>query len=365
MAERVLNFGAGPAALPVEVLREAQRDLLAVPGLGMSALEVSHRSAWFAGVLEEAEEHLRVLLGIPATHRVVFCQGGASQQFAMVAMNLAGAPTADYIVTGAWGAKAAHEAGRLRDVRVAWTGEAEGFVRTPTDAELEEVLASEAAYVHLTSNETIQGVAYARDPQLATAGTLVADMSSDLLSRPVDGARYGVIYAGAQKNLGPAGVTVVVVRDDLAAGAPGGLPSMLDYRTYTEHDSLYNTPPVFAIYVLMLVGRWLRTTASDLATQHATNRAKAGLLYDAIDGSEGFHRGHAAPQSRSLMNVTWRLPTEDLERAFLAEAAAEGMVELRGHRSVGGIRASLYNAMPLAGAEALASFMRAFAAAHG
>ena len=222
-----------------------------------------------------------------------------------------------------------------------------------------------APYVHITSNETIQGVAFADDPALTLAVPIVADMSSDLLSRPVDVERYGLIYAGAQKNAGPAGVTIVIVRDDLLATIPDGLPAMLDYRTFVDHGSLFNTPPVFAIYVLMLVTRWLREDAGGLEPQHRINRQKASTIYDVIDGSDGFYRGHASAGSRSLMNVTWRLPTDELDRRFIDEAAEADLKELRGHRSVGGIRASLYNAMPQAGADALAAFMRAFAQRNG
>jgi phosphoserine aminotransferase len=364
MTERTFNFSAGPATLPLPVLEEAQRDLRALPGVGASPLEVSHRSPWFRGVIEEAESNLRELLGVPDTHRVLFCQGGASMQFSMVAMNLlrgAGGP-AEYVITGAWGTKALAEARREGESRAAWSGEDDGYVTVPSPAELTASLGTGAAYAHVTTNETIQGVEFPDDPRAPEGVPLVADMSSDFCSRPVDVSRYGLIYAGAQKNAGPAGVTVAIVRDDVLARVPDGLPTMLDYRTYAEHGSLYNTPPVFSIYVLMLVTRWLRHEVGGLDAQRTTNRAKAGLLYDVIDGSGGFYAGHARPEARSLMNVTWRLPSEALERAFVAEAAEAGMVELKGHRSVGGIRASLYNAMPIEGAEALASFMTVFAA---
>ncbi len=297
----------------------------------------------------------------------MFCQGGATQQFSMVAMNLApqGPAPPDYVVTGAWGAKAAAEAARLRSTRIAWTDEDDGFIRVPDTDELASTIAADASYVHLTTNETIHGVEFPDDPAISVDAPLVADMSSDFLSRPVDVPRYGLIYAGAQKNAGPAGVTVVIVRDDLLADIPDGLPSMLDYRTFTEHDSMFNTPPVFSIYVLMLVTRWLRDDVGGLEAQHRINQAKAAAVYATIDASDGFYRGHAQPDARSLMNATWRLTSEALEQRFLAEAAEAGLHELRGHRSIGGIRASLYNAMPLAGAEALAAFMRAFAQRNG
>jgi len=366
MTARTYNFSAGPATLPIAVLAEAQRDLHALPGVGAGPLEVSHRSPWFREVIGQAEANLRQLLAIPDTYHVLFCQGGASLQFSMVAMNLlrgTGRP-AGYVITGAWGNKALAEAAKEGDARTIWSGADDGFVTVPSARELASAVSADAAYAHVTTNETIQGVEFSEDPPALVSVPLVADMSSDFCSRPVDVGRYGLIYAGAQKNAGPAGVTVVIVRDDVLAAAPRGLPTMLDYRTYAEHGSLYNTPPMFSIYVLMLVTRWLLDDVGRLEAQRATNRAKAGLVYEAIDASGGFYRGHARPEARSLMNVTWRLPHEDLERAFIAEAAGAGMSELEGHRSVGGIRASLYNAMPLDGARALADFMTAFATRH-
>lgn len=361
-----MNFSAGPGALPLSVLERVQRDLVSLPGVGASALEVSHRGSWFTSTIEEAEANLRELLTIPDTHRVVFCQGGATMQFSMVPMNLLRGATdpAWYVVTGSWGTKALKEAEREGSARIAWTGKEEGFVRVPDTDELREVLAGEAPYVHITTNETIQGVEFTDTPTVPDATPLVADASSDFLSRPVDVARYGLLYAGAQKNAGPAGVTVAIVRDDLLARIPAGLPTMLDYRSYVEHGSLYNTPPVFSIYVLMLVTRWLRDEIGGLGEMRDRNRAKAALLYDEIDAAPGFYRGHAEPGSRSLMNVTWRLPTEELEAAFVAEAREGSMVELKGHRSVGGIRASIYNAMPREGVERLAGFMRDFRSRH-
>jgi phosphoserine aminotransferase len=367
MSDRSFNFSAGPAALPTSVLEQAQRDLVVLPGVGASPLEVSHRGAWFKDVIAEAEANLRWLLVIPDSHHVVFCQGGATQQFAMVAMNLSArsATPPDYVVTGSWGARAAAEAVRLGDARIAWTDEDEGFVRVPDPGALAEAAALRAPYLHITTNETIHGVEFPTDPTSGNGVPLVADMSSDLLSRPVAVERYGVIYAGAQKNAGPAGVTIAIVRHDLLEDIPDGLPSMLDYRTFVEHGSMFNTPPVFAIYVVLLVTRWLRDEVGGLAAQEGINREKAASLYTVIDASDGFYRGHAQPGSRSLMNVTWRLPTEDLDERFVAEAAAEDLRELKGHRSIGGIRASLYNAMPRAGVDALASFMRGFLDRNG
>ena len=366
MTDRVFNFSAGPAVLPQPVLEEAQRHVLGIEGLGMSALEISHRSAWFSDVIGEAEANLRLLLAIPPNYRVVFCQGGATLQFSMVAMNfLRGTgKAADYVVTGSWGSKAVKEAEKEGEVRVAWTDTSNGFRRVPSDLELSEALAANAAFVHITANETIQGVEFPGTPVVPEGVDLFCDMSSDFLSRPVDVGSYGLIYAGAQKNAGPAGVTIAIIREDLLERIPAGLPIMLDYRTFTEHGSLYNTPPVFSILVLMLVTRWLRDDVGGLDKQLDHNRAKASALYEAIDAGEGFYRGHADPGSRSLMNVTWTLPTPELEKRFVAEAAGEGMIELKGHRSVGGIRASVYNAMPLEGAGTLARFMAAFRTAN-
>ena len=366
MSHRVFNFAAGPAVLARPVLEAAQRHVLGIEGLGVSALEVSHRSAWFMDVIQEAEANLRELLTISPTYRVVFCQGGATLQFSMLAMNfLRGTGrTADYIITGSWGSKAVKEAGKEGDVRTAWTDEPNGFRRVPIHDELSGALSPDAAFVHITENETIQGVEFPTTPTTPTGVPLFCDMSSDFLSRPVDVDRYGLIYAGAQKNAGPAGVTVAIIREDLLEGIPDGLPIMLDYRTFTEHGSLYNTPPVFSILVLMLVTRWLLDDVGGVEKQLDHNRRKASALYDVIDSSNGFYRGHADPASRSLMNVTWRLPTPELEQRFVAEAAADGMIELKGHRSLGGIRASFYNAMPMEGAEMLARFMLAFRAAN-
>ena len=365
MTERIVNFSAGPGALPLPVLQEAQANLVSLPGVGASALEVSHRGAWFLGVIEEAEANLRALLDIPSSHRVLFIQGGATMQFSMVAMNLprSGQRHADYVVSGTWGAKALAEAVRAGPTRLAWTGKDEGYTRVPGTEELLESIDADPAYVHVTTNETIQGVEYPDTPIVPDRIPLVADGSSDFLSRPIDIGRYAVLYAGAQKNAGPAGVTVAIVREDVLARVPDRVPTMLDYRTYADHESLYNTPPVFSIYVLMLVTRWLRDEIGGLEAMLEQNRAKAAMVYDLLDTLPDIYRGHADRDSRSLMNVTFRLPTEDLERRFVAEADAAGMVGLKGHRSVGGIRASIYNAMPLAGVERLTAFMRAFASA--
>lgn len=364
MSERVVNFAAGPATLPVSVLKQAQRDLLALPGLGVSPLEISHRSPWFLDVIDEASENLRDLLDVPATHRIIFCQGGATQQFSMVPMNLlrGSGLTAEHVVTGTWGERAAREGEKEGDVRIAWTGAEQGFRRVPDAGEWRA--SPDAAYLHLTSNETIEGVEWSEMPPAPDDVPLVADVSSNFLSRPFEVSRFGLLYAGAQKNAGPAGVAIVIVREDLLTRVPSRLPTMLDYRTYVEHDSLYNTPAVFAIYIVTLVTRWLRDEVGGLAEQERRNRAKAALLYDAIDNSDGFYSGHADRGSRSLMNVTFRLPSDELDMRFVAEATSRGLVELKGHRTVGGIRASIYNAMTIDGVEALAGFMREFASAH-
>lgn len=360
---RAWNFSAGPATLPLPVLEHARRELLELPGAGASVLEISHRSRAFEAIVEEAEANLRELLGVPSTHRVLFLQGGASLQFAMAPMNLlpAGA-TAEYVLTGSWSRKALAEAERLGRARVVWDGADGGDATVPDLGAL--ALDPDAAYLHVTSNETIQGVQLPDGFEPEGGAPLVCDASSDFLSRPIPVERYGLLYAGAQKNAGPAGLTIVLIREDLLERIPPGLPTMLDYRTHVEHGSLYNTPPTFAIYVFLLVTRWLRDEIGGLERMHARNREKAALLYGAIDASEGFYRGHAAREARSLMNVTFRLPSEELERTFLAEAAEHGLLGLAGHRSVGGIRASIYNAMPLEGVRALRDLMDDFRARH-
>jgi phosphoserine aminotransferase len=360
---RIHNFGAGPAALPLPVLEQAQAELLDYAGTGMSVMEMSHRSKAFEGIIASAEADLRLLLGLRSEHAVLFLQGGASLQFAMVPLNLrpAGA-SADYVLSGHWSKAALKEAQKGGRARVAGSSEPTGFDRVPQQGELD--LDASAAYLHITSNNTIYGTQWAIDPEPPTGVPLVCDASSDALSRPIDVARYGLVYAGAQKNLGPAGVTIAIVRRELLERTPGGLAAMLDYRLQAESRSLYNTPPTFAIYVVGLVLRWLLATGG-LAEAARRNEAKAGLLYAAIDGSGGFYRGHAQPGSRSRMNVTFRLPSEELEAAFLKEAQAEGLDGLKGHRSVGGLRASIYNACPEESVAALAGFMDAFRKRRG
>jgi len=358
---RIFNFAAGPAVLPLPVLEEAQRDLVALPGVGMSVMEISHRSKVFDEIIQGAEADFRSLAGVPDGYHVLFLQGGASTQFSMVPMNLLGAgATADYIVTGSWGKKAVKEAKKVGTVNIAATTEAENFARIPRQDELK--LTPGAAYVHMTSNNTIFGTEWKGVPAVGTV-PLVCDASSDILSGPIDVAKYGLIYAGAQKNLGPSGVTLVVVRDDLARKGADTLPTMLNYATHVENKSLYNTPPVFGIYILRLVLKWLVANGG-LTAMAKVNERKAGKLYAEIDRS-GFFRGHAAKDSRSLMNVTFRLPSEELEQKFIKEATAAGFSGLKGHRSVGGLRASIYNAFPEDGIDALVAFMQDFEKKNG
>jgi phosphoserine aminotransferase len=356
MTERIHNFSAGPAVLPVSVLQEAQRDMLSLPGVGMSVMEISHRSKTFDEIVGRADSGLRELLGIPENYHLLFLQGGASLQFSMVPMNfLPPDGSADYIITGSWGKKALKEARRAGAVNVAATMADGGFTRVPANGELS--LDQKAAYVHITTNETIEGVEWKKEPDVGEV-PLVADASSDILSHPIPVDKYGLIYGGAQKNMGPSGVTLVIIRDDLLKRIPDGLHTMLDYRTHVDNKSLYNTPNTWGIYIISLVGKWLLEKGG-LEAMHRENEAKAQLIYDAIDATE-FYRGHADTDSRSLMNVTFRLPSEELEKKFAAEATAQGLDGLKGHRSVGGIRASIYNALPLAAVQALVAFMKEF-----
>jgi len=362
MTERIFNFAAGPAVLPEAVLQEAQRDLLALPGVGMSVLEISHRSKTFEAIIDGCEADLRALANVPASYKVLFLQGGASLQFSMVPMNILPAGgKADYILTGSWSKKAVTEAKKVGTVQIAASTEAENFSRIPQPSEIRAD--PEAAYLHFTTNNTIFGTEWEKEPE-AGAVPLVADASSDIFSRPIDVSKYALIYAGAQKNLAPAGVTLVIIRDDMLARSPKNLPTMLDYNTHAKEKSLYNTPPVFTIYVMRLVMKWL-VAQGGLEAIGRRNAEKAGLLYAAIDGSGGFYKPHAQPGSRSNMNVAFRLPSEDLEKTFVAETKANGIDGLKGHRSVGGIRASIYNAFPKAGVEALVSFMKDFAKKSG
>jgi len=362
MTERIFNFSAGPAVLPLPVLEQAQREMLSLAGVGMSVMEISHRSQTFDDIHQSAKQGLRDLLGIPDNYHVLFLQGGASLQFSMIPINLlpAGGGSADYVITGSWGKKALKEAKKQGAVSIAADMADSRYTRVPEAHELK--LDPRAAYVHITTNETIEGVEWQTEPETGDV-PLVADASSDICSRPMDVTKYALIYAGAQKNLGPSGVTLVIIRDDLLQRIPAGLHTMLDFRTHAENDSLYNTPNTWGIYILDLVCKWLKEQGG-LAAMHRENQAKAQLIYDAIDATD-FYRGHAAREARSLMNVTFRLPSEELERQFAKEATAAGLDGLKGHRSVGGIRASIYNAFPRAGCEALVEFMREFGRKNG
>jgi len=358
---RVYNFSSGPAVLPVPVLEEIQRDMMALPGVGMSILEISHRSAAFEAILARAEADIRALAAIPSSYKVLFLQGGASTQFSMVPMNLltAGA-TADYIDAGSWGDKAIKEAKKVGTVNIAASTKGENYSRVPLQSELK--LTPGAAYVHVTSNNTIEGTEYKSLPEVGDV-PLVNDTSSDMFSRPLDIARHGLIYSGAQKNLGPSGVTLVIIREDLLARSQKSLPTMMNYAIQAENGSMYNTPPTFAVYTLGLVMKWL-IAQGGLAAIAAINERKAAKLYAEIDRS-GFYRGTAHKDCRSLMNVTFRLASEDLEKLFVKESTAAGLDGLKGHRSVGGMRASIYNAFPEPGIDDLVAFMREFERTHG
>jgi phosphoserine aminotransferase len=362
VTERIYNFAAGPAVLPVPVLEEAQRDLMSLPGVGMSILEISHRSKCFDEIIQTTEANLRKLLAIPEGYRVLFLQGGATLQFSMIPMNiLPKGGRADYVNTGSWAKAAIAEARKVGTVQIAASTEEGNFSHVPAQADLK--LDPDAAYLHYTGNETIGGVEWPAPPNAGKV-PLVCDASSHFLSRPLDVGKHAIVYAGAQKNAGPSGVTMVIIRDDMLARTPPGLPVMLDYRHMAEHKSLYNTPPVFCIYIVGLVCKWL-TSLGGLEAVERMNREKAKLIYDAIDGSGGYYRGHAKPGSRSHMNVTWRMGSEELENLFAKDATKARLDGLKGHRSVGGLRASIYNAFPKDGVEALVAFMKDFQQKHG
>jgi phosphoserine aminotransferase len=357
---RVFNFSSGPAALPEPVLRQAAAEMLDWQGSGMSVMEMSHRGKEFMSIHAQAQALLRELLAIPANYKVLFMQGGAIGENAIVPMNLIGRTgRADYIVTGDWSAKSAKEAGRYGKVNVAASAEGSNYTEVPPQAAWN--LDPGASYVHICSNETIRGVEFHWTPDTGKV-PLVADMSSNILSRPIDVSRYGLIYAGAQKNMGPSGLTVVIVREDLLGHALAATPSAFNYQIQSENDSMYNTPPTYAIYIAGLVFGWLKAQGG-LAAIERHNRDKAAILYDCLDRS-GFYRNTVAREDRSLMNVTFRLKDESLDEAFLQGAQARGMVQLKGHRSVGGMRASIYNAMPLEGVQALVAYLEEFEAGH-
>ena len=360
MPDRIYNFSPGPATLPYEVLVQAAKDIVNFNDKGIGLIEMSHRSKEFIQVVDECEALLRELLSIPQNYKVLFLQGGASTQFAMVPMNLLGpGKTACYLNTGTWAKKAIKEAKLFGTVDVAYTSENTNFDRVPLPAEY--TIQTEAEYLYFVSNNTIFGTQFHSMPE--TDKVMVCDMSSDILSRPIDVSRFGLIFAGAQKNMGPAGCTVVIIREDLLDRTPENIPTMFRYRTHADKGSMFNTPPCFAIYVIGLVLHWLKKIGG-LSAMAEMNRAKAALLYQAIDSSS-FYRGHAQEESRSLMNITFNLPTQELEAKFIREATAQSLDGLKGHRSVGGCRASIYNAFPYEGVEKLVNFMEEFARDNG
>ncbi|MGI6294641.1 MAG: 3-phosphoserine/phosphohydroxythreonine transaminase [Armatimonadota bacterium] len=357
---RVYNFNAGPAALPLEVLTKAQAELTDLGGSGMSVMEMSHRSKEFQAIVDSAEAKVRSQMGISDDYSVLFLQGGASLQFAMIPMNLLGeGQTADFIDTGSWASKAIKEAKIAGNVNVAWSGKEENYVRVPKQSELK--LTDGAAYVHICSNETIGGIRYPQFPK--TDAPLIADMSSEIMSRVIDVNQFGLIYAGAQKNLGPSGLVLVIIRKDLIERTPDSVPIFLRYKTHAEGGSLYNTPNTWGIYILKLVMEWMESLGGVAAVQKI-NEDKAAALYSTIDSSD-FWRSPVAKEDRSIMNVVWRLPSEELEAEFVSQAKNAGMIGLKGHRSVGGIRASIYNAVPREAVDALTAFMKDFEKKNG
>lgn len=362
MSKRAYNFNAGPAALPLEVLERAQAEFVDFRGTGMSIMEMSHRGAVYESVHNEAQERFLALLGNPEGYKVLFLQGGASTQFAMIPMNFLGqGQQANYVMTGSWATKAYKEAKLIGETHIAASTEEDNYMSIPKLSDIS--LSDNPAYLHITSNETIGGTQYKEFPDTGSV-PLICDMSSDILSRPFDINQFGLIYAGAQKNLGPSGVTVVIAKEELIADSPKHLPTMLRYNTHVSNNSLYNTPPSFGIYMINEVLKWIEEQGG-LEGMHNHNRKKASLLYNMIDGSEGFYRGCADEASRSDMNVTFRLASEELEKEFIKASEQEGFVGLKGHRSVGGLRASIYNAAPLESCQALVDFMKHFKQTRG
>ncbi|MCW5936911.1 MAG: 3-phosphoserine/phosphohydroxythreonine transaminase [Fimbriimonadaceae bacterium] len=357
---RTYNFSAGPGVMPVPVLERAKEEMLDWRGSGMSVMEMSHRGKNFLKIAEESESAVRRLMGVPDNYKVLFLQGGASLQFTMLAMNFLRGGKADYIVTGSWGEKAIAAANLEGEARLLWSGKEGKYTSAPDLGSLD--ISADARFLHTTLNETIQGVDYLADPTVAK--DVVCDMSSCIASRPFDVSRYAMVYAGAQKNLGPSGVCLVLLREDMLELVPAGLPPMLDYKVQVENDWMYNTPPCWGAYMIGLVcEHWLEFGGLEAVGKH--NEAKAKVIYDAIDGSGGFYKPHAVEKNRSRMNIPFVLPSDELTDKFLKEAQANNMVELKGHRSVGGCRASVYNAFPLEGCRDLASFMGDFAAKNG
>lgn len=362
MEERVYNFSAGPAVLPVSVLKKAQEELLCLPGCGASILEISHRSKQFGEILAQTKANVRELLNVPENYQILFLQGGALTQFATIPMNVIRNTnkSADYVVTGTWSKKAASEAKTQGKVNVIWDGKDERYVRKPTDAELKT--SADAAYCYICANETIEGIQWQTEPNVDLP--LVCDASSEIFSRPVQMEKYGILYGCAQKNAGPAGVTLMIMRDDFVEMSGDDLPSMLSYKKLAASDSMLNTPPTFGIYIMKLVTEWLKEEGG-LQAMRDKNVEKAQLLYDVIDASNGFYRVHGNKEYRSFMNVSFRLPSEELDKKFQAEAKELNLTSLGGHRSVGGERASIYNAMPREGVVALRDFMVDFAKKNG
>ena len=359
MVDRVYNFSPGPATLPVEVLEQASKDVVNFKETGIGLIEMSHRSKEFMAVADEAEQLLRELMDIPDNYKVLFLQGGASSQFYMIPMNLLGSEKkATYLNTGTWSKKAIKEAKLFGEIEVAYSSEEQTFNRVPEQSEY--TISDDSEYLYFVSNNTIYGTQFPEFPQ--TDKMLVSDMSSDILSRKIDVSKFGLIFAGAQKNMGPAGVTIVIIREDLLERTPENTPTMLSYKTHADKGSMFNTPPCFAIYGVGEVLKWLKKQGG-VAAMEAINIEKAGILYDCIDGTD-YYRGHAEKESRSLMNIPFNLPTPELETQFIAEAAKIGLSGLKGHRSIGGCRASIYNAFPKKGVEKLVAFMKEFEAAN-
>lgn len=359
--QRVFNFSAGPAVLPVPVLEQIRDEMLCYSDAGASVLEISHRSSHFTSILNDAKARLADLLSVPDTHEILFLQGGSRLQFSMIPMNLLrGKPSADYIVTGSWGKKAVGEAQKEGTVNIAWDGKESNYNRRPTTTDLK--LDANSSYVYYCSNETIQGVQFLDEPEVGEV-PLICDASSDFMCRPLPVDRYGMIYACAQKNAGPSGVTVVIVRKDLLEYGSDDLPGYCNFKQHADNNSTFNTPPTFAIYVVGLVAKWLQDEGG-LAAIEARNREKSGWLYEVIDAGD-FYTGHAEKDSRSIMNVTFTLPNDELQAKFLEEASKQDLCNLKGHRSVGGIRASIYNAMPVEGVQALRDFMVNFQQQNG
>ncbi len=356
MKNRIVNFSAGPAALPPFVLQQAQQDIINFKHSGMGIMEISHRSQDFIALGDEIRQNMRQILAIPKNYTILFLQGGASSQFFMIPMNLLKkGETATYLNTGVWSGKAIQEARRIGDISIGFSGEKENFSRVPQQKEFN--IEDKAKYLYYTSNNTIFGTQYHYTPQAKVP--LVCDMSSDIFSRPVDIEKYGIIFAGAQKNIGTAGVTVVIIREDLLEEAPKELPTMLQYRVHAKKDSLFNTPPTFSIYIMGEVLKWIKNQGG-ISTIEQKNQDKAALLYQTIDTSDGYYRGHAKKDSRSLMNVSFTLPSPALEQTFLQQAQAAGLSGLKGHRLLGGCRASIYNAFPKEGVQKLVEFMQQF-----